>query len=108
MDLPPEELTDELRALLSHYVKQGSLNFRKPTTAAARLNKASVEASVVLVESLLGNGELNSAGHKDTVSEAFSAARKENVDGKLETVKVMLTEASKVVAKRLGSIGNTG
>ena len=101
-------MTDELRALLSHYVKQGGLNFRKPTTADARLNQASVEASVVLVESLLGNGELNSVGHKDTVREAFAAARKENVGGKIEAVKVMLTAASKVVAKRLGRIGKAG
>ena len=60
LDLPPEEVTDELRALLSHDVKQGGLNFRKPATGAARLNQASVEASTVLVESLLGNGELKS------------------------------------------------
>ena len=106
--LPPEEVKDELRTLLSHDVKQGGLNFRTPATGAACLNQASVEASAFLVESLLGNGELNFVGHKDTVREAFAAARKENVDGKLEAVKVMLTAASKVVTKRLGKIGKAG
>ena len=108
LDLPPEEVTDKLRALPSHYVKQGGLNFRKPGTGAARLNQASVEASMVLVESLLGNGELNFVGHKYTTREAFAAARKEKVGGKLEVMKVMLTVASKVVAKMLGSIGKAG
>ena len=72
LDLPPEEVTDELRALLSHDVKQGGLNFRKPATGDARLNQASVEASAFLVESLLGNGELNFVGHKYTIREAFA------------------------------------
>ena len=108
LDLPPEEVTDELRTLLSYDVKQGGLHFRNPATGSARIKQASVEASAFLVESLLGNGEFSSEGHKDTVREAFDAARKENVDGKLEVVKVMLTVASKVVAKRLGRIRKAG
>ena len=108
LDLPPEEVTDELRTLLSYDVKQGGLHFRNPATGSARIKQASVEASAFLVESLLGNGELNSAGHKDTVCEAFAMSRKEKVDVKLEAMKLMLTAASKVVAKWLGRIRKAG
>ena len=60
----------DFRTLLGHGVKQGGLNLRNRVTVAPRLRQSSVEATAVLVKSLLEGTDLDTVEHKECVKEA--------------------------------------
>ena len=106
--IPIADMTSDWRSLLSHSVKQGGMNMRNPVLGAARLHQASVEASTVLVASLMTNSTLNAGEHRACVRSAGATARKERLDREEAAVKAMVEVSSKAVGKRLERIGETG
>jgi len=107
-DLPPTEITDSWRNLLTHGVKQGGMNIRNPVECADGLYQASADASTTLVASLLANAPLDSVNHRICVRTAGATARKDRIEREMEMVKAMMATSSKVVRKRLERIGDTG
>jgi hypothetical protein len=63
-EVAPGDVTPEWRTLLTHGVKQGGMNIRNPVDCADLLHQASIEASEILVSSLLANTPLDSVEHQ--------------------------------------------
>ena len=77
LGVPAGEVHGGLRALLGNSVKQGGLNVRDPTEAAARLHVALSEVNSTLVHSLVKRDSLDLVLHQQTVRKAGAEARKE-------------------------------
>ena len=107
-DMPSDEITNASRELLAHGIKQGGMNIRNPVDCADRLYQASINASEILVSSLLANTPLDSVEHQICVRQAGATARKERVEGEKTMVEQMMIGASKISKKRLERIGDTG
>ena len=65
-----QAVTPNFCTLLSYGVKQGGLNLRNPIAAAPWLWQSLVEATTVLVKSLLEETDLDTVEHKECVKEA--------------------------------------
>ena len=104
----PDRVSDEMRLLLSHGVKQGGMNIRNPVAAADRLHEGSVEACAALVTSLTKDSRLDAQCHAQCVRQASTKARKERVDEEKVTVKVAMAAARPAEKRRLERIGRTG
>ena len=82
----PDKVPEDMRQLLTHGVKQGSMNIRNPVAAADGLNKNSMEACEALVTSLTQDSRLDAQGHAQCVRQASTKARKERVKEETATV----------------------
>ena len=94
--------------MVAHGVKQGGLNIRDPCACAPRLYQSSLEASAVLVKSLVEHGNLDSTEHKQCVRKAGATARKERMESEEKAVESLKASAPKAVKKRMDRIGKTG
>ena len=61
--LGEKEINDDLRSLCAYSVKQAGLGIRNPVEAASSLLTTSVTATSVLVDSLLGQTDLDLVSH---------------------------------------------
>jgi hypothetical protein len=98
----------DFRTLLTHGVKQGGLNLRNPVAAAPKLRQSSVEATAVLVKSLLEGTALDTEEHKECVREARRKNKKERVEAEKAEVQRQMAAARADVRKRLERIGECG
>ena len=98
----------DFRTLLGHGVKQGGLNLRNPVTAAPRLRQSSVEATAVLVRSLLEGAGLDTVEHMECVKEARLRNKKDRVLAEEAEVTRQMAGARGDVRKRLERIGDCG
>jgi hypothetical protein len=76
----PDKVSEDMRLLLSHGVKQGGMNIRNPVAAADRLNESSEEACAALVTSLTKDSRLDAQCHTQCMHQASTKARKERVE----------------------------
>ena len=108
LQLKPSEVTDDLRTLLSHGVKQGGINFRNPVEDADAVFASSEAASGTSVASLLDGTVLEPVTHRGQVRAASVAARKEKVTKEKAALELLKVNAPKKVIKRLKRIGQCG
>ena len=76
LDVDPNAITDDLRNLIAHSVKNGGMAIPNPVEAAPLLYQSSVEASSLLVEALHSGGSLNLKAHQTQVRQASKSAKK--------------------------------
>ena len=98
----------DLRRLLGNAVKNSGMVIREPVTSAERVRKCSVAAGKVLMESLDGNGRLDSIAHKQCARAASQAAWKERIKEGQAFIVELKRWGSRTDKKRLGRAGETG
>ena len=98
----------DLRRLLGNAVKNGGMAIRDPVASAERARRCSVEASKVLVESLVGGGRLDTIAHKQCARAASQATRKERIEEEQAFIEELKGRVSRKDKRRLGRTGETG
>jgi len=103
-----DAIDDDFRFLLANGVKQAGIAIRNPVESAAALHASSVEATSVLVDNLLENGELDHNAHKACVRKAGKETREARVENeKLEVIQLGRKKGRKA-QKRMNRSGGTG
>ena len=93
---------------LTNGVKQGGLNMRNQVVAVMRLCQSSMEATTMLVKSLLKGMALDTVKHRECVKEAQRKRKKEQVEAKEAGVQRQMAAAKTDVWKRLERNGECG
>eukprot|EP00804_Cyclotella_cryptica_P019799 CCRYP_009691-RA/>CCRYP_009691-RA protein AED:0.45 eAED:0.53 QI:0/0/0/1/1/0.5/2/0/276 len=103
-------MTPSMMSFVSSWpkAKQGGLAIRDPAGAASRLQRASTEATGVLVTSLLEHTTLDIEAHAGCVRQAGAAARRERVEDGKKVVEAMSLRQGPKVKKRLDRMKETG
>jgi hypothetical protein len=103
-----EPINDEFRRLLSNGVKQGGLAIPNPVLGASRLHQASKDSAELLVESLIGNDELNNEEHTKCVRKGSASARLERIEASKAVLEEVAARGGVKVQKRLERLDKTG
>jgi len=102
------DIDDDMRNLISHSVKNGGMAIPNPVEAAPLLYESSVNASSILVESLLTGGNLNQKAHRENVRQAGKSAKKARLVAEMASLEDMKRRAGWRDKKRLERIPQTG